>query len=52
MVDKADAPGVSIPFAMLPSKDEPKDDVEAWAAAINPKLNSTVKWWPNQVSST
>jgi len=49
MVDKADAPGVSIPFAMLPSKDEPKDDVEAWAAAINPKVNSTVKWWPNQV---
>jgi hypothetical protein len=25
MVDAADAPGITIPFAMLPSKDEPKE---------------------------
>lgn len=47
MVDKADAPGITIPFAMLPSKDEPKDDVEAWAAAV--KVKNIVEWWPNQV---
>lgn len=47
MVDKADAPGITIPFAMLPSKDEPKDDVEAWAAAL--KVKNIVHWWPNQV---
>jgi dienelactone hydrolase len=30
MVDANDAPGVSIPYAMLPSKDESKEDVEKW----------------------
>jgi len=47
MVDENDAPGVTIPFAMLPSKDEPKEDVEKWQKAI--KVKNIVQWWPNQV---
>ena len=49
MVDANDAPNVSIPFIMFPSKDEPKDDVEKWQKAINPKVKSHVEWWPNQI---
>ena len=30
MVSEDDALGVAIPFAMLPSKDEPKEAVEIW----------------------
>jgi hypothetical protein len=30
MVDAADAPGIAIPYIMLPSGDEPKEDVEKW----------------------
>lgn len=47
MVDEKDAPGVTIPFAMLPSKDEPKEDVEKWQKAI--KVKNIVQWWPNQI---
>jgi len=47
MVDANDAPGVKIPFAMLPSKDEKKEDVEAWQKAI--KVKNIVQWWPEQV---
>lgn len=47
MVDANDAAGVTIPFAMLPSKDEPKEDVEKWQQAI--KTKNIVQWWPNQV---
>ncbi|CAK3957970.1 AIM2 family [Lecanosticta acicola] len=47
MVDANDAPGISIPFAMLPSKDEPKEDVEKWQQAV--KTKNIVQWWPNQV---
>ena len=47
MVDANDAPGVKIPFLMMPSKDEPKEDVEKWEKAI--KVKSEVKWWPNQI---
>ncbi|EGP87715.1 unnamed protein product [Zymoseptoria tritici ST99CH_1A5] len=47
MVDKADAPGITIPYAMLPSGDEPKDDVEAWAKEV--KVKNIVEWYPNQV---
>lgn len=47
MVDENDAPGITIPFAMLPSKDEPKEDVEKWQKAI--KVKNIVKWWPDQV---
>lgn len=47
MVDANDAPGVTIPFAMLPSKDEPKDDVEKWEKGI--KTDHLVEWFPTQV---
>lgn len=47
MVDQKDAPGIKIPFAMLPSKDEPKEDVEKWQKAI--KVKNVVEWFPNQV---
>lgn len=47
MVDAGDAEKVTIPFAMLPSKDEPKEDVEKWQKAI--KTKNIVQWWPNQV---
>jgi dienelactone hydrolase len=47
MVDANDAPGITIPFIMLPSKDEPKDDVEKWQKAV--KTKNTVEWFPNQV---
>ena len=47
MVDENDAPGIKIPFAMLPSKDEPKEDVEKWQKAV--KVKNIVEWWPNQV---
>ncbi|KAK3644434.1 hypothetical protein LTR56_009686 [Elasticomyces elasticus] len=47
MVDANDASGVTIPYAMFPSKDEPKDDVEKWQANI--KVKNVVRWWPNQV---
>lgn len=47
MVDENDAPGITIPFAMLPSKDEPKEDVEKWQKAV--KTKNIVQWWPNQV---
>jgi len=47
MVDANDAPGITIPFAMLPSKDEPKDDVEKWHKGV--KTKNIVEWYPNQV---
>lgn len=47
MVDANDAAGITIPIAMLPSKDEPKEDVEKWEKEI--KVKNLVKWWPNQV---
>ena len=47
MVDANDAPGVKIPFAMQPSKDESKEDVEKWQKEI--KVKNIVKWWPEQV---
>ena len=47
MVDANDAPGVKIPFAMLPSKDESKEDVEKWQKEI--KVKNIVEWWPNQI---
>ena len=48
MVAADDASGVTIPYAMFPSKDEPKEDVEAWQKNI--KVKNVVRWWPNQVS--
>lgn len=47
MVDANDAPGVTIPFAMLPSQDESKEDVEKWEKGI--KTDHIVEWFPTQV---
>ncbi|KAB8336769.1 hypothetical protein FH972_021078 [Carpinus fangiana] len=47
MVDPADAPGVSIPFLMLPSKDEDEDAVSKWEAAL--KVPKKVQWFKNQI---
>jgi len=47
MVDANDAANITIPFAMLPSKDEPKDDIEKWQKAI--KTKNIVEWFPTQV---
>ncbi|KAK0346184.1 hypothetical protein LTR59_017902 [Friedmanniomyces endolithicus] len=44
MVDAKDAPGVTIPYAMFPSKDESREDVEAWEKGL--KVKNVVKWWP------
>jgi len=47
MVDANDAEAITIPIAMLPSKDEPKDDVEKWEKAL--KVKHVVEWFPNQI---
>ena len=47
MVDANDAPGVTIPFLMLPSQGEEKKDVEAWQQNI--KAKHQVTWFPEQV---
>jgi len=47
MVDPEDAPKVTIPIAMLPSKDEDKDAVAKWEEKI--KVKHLVNWFPNQV---
>jgi len=47
MVDAGDAPGVTIPYIMLPSGDEPKEDVEKWQKGI--QTPNVVEWFPDQV---
>lgn len=47
MVAGDDAPGITIPFIMLPSKDESKEDVEKWEKGL--KVSSQVEWFPDQV---
>ncbi|WPG97555.1 putative aim2 family protein c30d10.14 [Acrodontium crateriforme] len=47
MVDANDAAAITIPIAMLPSKDESKEDLEKWEKAI--KVKNAVEWYPNQV---
>ena len=47
MVDANDAAATTIPFAMLPSKDEPKEDVEKWQQNI--KVKNIVEWFPDQI---
>lgn len=48
MVAGDDAKGVIIPYAMLPSKDEDKSEVEKWQQNI--KTPNIVEWFPDQVS--
>lgn len=47
MVSPADAEKITIPFIMLPSKDEPKDDVEKFEK--NLKVKNQVEWFPTQI---
>jgi len=47
MVAGDDAPGVTIPYIMLPSKDENKEDVEKWQKGI--KTPNVVEWFNDQV---
>jgi dienelactone hydrolase len=47
MVDPADAPKVTIPIAVLPSKDEDKEAVTAYAKEL--KVENVVEWFPTQV---
>lgn len=46
-VDPEDAPKITIPFAMLPSKDEPKEDVEKWQKEL--KVPNKVEFFPTQI---
>jgi dienelactone hydrolase len=46
MVDPADAPKVTIPIAVLPSKDEDKVAVNAYEKAL--KVDHIVEWFPTQ----
>jgi len=47
MIAAEDAPGVTIPYLMLPSGDEPKDDVEKWEKGL--KVPHKVEWFHDQV---
>lgn len=47
MVDANDAKNITIPFALLPSGDEPKDDVKKWEEEI--KVPHIVEWYSDQV---
>lgn len=47
MVDPSDAPGVTIPYAMLPSMDEDKEAVGKWQEGL--KVKNIVQWFPDQV---
>jgi dienelactone hydrolase len=47
MVAAEDAKATTIPYIMLPSEEEPKDDVEEWQKNI--KTANVVEWFPDQV---
>lgn len=47
MVAAEDAKATTIPYIMLPSGEEPKDDVEEWQKNI--KVENVVEWFPDQV---
>ncbi|KAF2741126.1 alpha/beta-hydrolase [Polyplosphaeria fusca] len=47
MVAGDDAPGITIPYVMLPSGDESKEDVEKWEKGL--KVPHLVKWYPDQL---
>ena len=47
MVDPADAPKLTIPIAVLPSKDEDQDAVSKYEKAL--KVKNVVEWFPTQV---
>jgi len=47
MVDPADAPKVTIPILLIPSKDESKDDVGKYEDAL--KVTHDVQWFNDQI---
>jgi len=47
MIAADDAPGITIPFIMLPSKDEDKGEVEKWEKGL--KVQHKVEWFPDHV---
>lgn len=47
MVAADDAPGITIPYAMLPSMDESKEDVEKWEKGL--KVPHEVEWFADQI---
>ncbi|KAF2458357.1 hypothetical protein BDY21DRAFT_342266 [Lineolata rhizophorae] len=47
MVDPNDASNITIPIAMLPSKDESKDDIAAWQKGL--KQANKVEWFEDQI---
>jgi len=47
MVDPADAPKVTIPIALLPSKDEDKDAVTKYGEEL--KVKGLIEWFPTQI---
>lgn len=47
MVDPTDAPRIAIPFAMLPSQDEDKNDVSKWQEGL--KVKGEVTWFNDQI---
>jgi dienelactone hydrolase len=47
MVAAEDAPGVTIPYIMLPSEEESKEDVEKWEKGL--KVPHEVEWFSDQV---
>jgi hypothetical protein len=42
-----DAPEVTIPYLMIPTKDESKDDVAKWQAGL--KVKNQVEWFDDQI---
>ncbi|KAL9054069.1 MAG: hypothetical protein Q9162_004398 [Coniocarpon cinnabarinum] len=49
MVDPSDAPGVTIPFLMLPSQGEEQKDVDAWKSKVSGGVKHDVIWFKDQV---
>lgn len=47
MVDPKDAPGITIPFFMLPTKDEDKEAVQKWQEGL--KVKHKVEWFNDQI---
>lgn len=47
MVDPADAPKVTIPIALLPSKDEDREAVKGYEKGL--KVKNIVEWFPTQI---
>jgi hypothetical protein len=47
MVDPNDAATITIPYALLASKDEDKDAVQKWQSEI--KVKNIVEYFPDQI---